>query len=499
VTPPHAILVTVSGEPSLRASWVLCGVALAVGAMLRFAPCFGDLWLDEIWSIERVRGLDAALEIFTGVHHSNNHHLMSLWLYLIANHPSEALTRLPSWLAGVVSIALMGVLGARRGRLDAIFATLLGASCFALLHFASEARGYAVAVACALLAQYALIAHLDDRRGWGAPVFAIAVTLGFLAHQTLLFYWAGAMAWSGWRARNAEGSVGARSLAWLRLHAVPLAAWGILYALDLRWLEVGGGDRHDALWLTSRLIAFVLGAPLSPAVALPGAIGLALVLGVALFRMARRGDEEWIVFAVTILVAPLVVMTLLRPDVVALRYFLISIAFGVLLAASLLADAFRSGRPGRIAVGVILALFVAGNGLHTARFLEHGRGGYRAALAFMAERSPTDEISVGADHEFRTGLVLQHYARRLPRTHRLMLARRDRASSAPREGPEWRVVHRAENPVTWPDHVRDDSGRRYAFAAAFPHAAISGFHWTLYRRDSPASTGKRRSNTIPNP
>jgi hypothetical protein len=238
--------------------------------------------------------------------------------------------------------------------------------------------------------------------------------------------------------------------------------------------------------------------------ALPAGVGLALILGLALLRWARRGDDEWIVFAVTIALAPLIVMTLLRPEVVAVRYFLIGIAFALLLVASLLADAFSSGTAGKIAAGVFLALFVLGNAVHTARFLEHGRGGYRAALAFMAERSRDGVISVESDHAFRTGLVLQHYARELAPSKHLVVAQRDAtrptlAQRMPAHGPEWRVIQRAENPDATPGHLRDRSGRHYSFAAAFPHAAISGFHWSLYHRVRSPSDAARRHNTTPNP
>jgi hypothetical protein len=155
---------------------------------------------------------------------------------------------------------------------------------------------------------------------------------------------------------------------------------------------------------------------------------------------------------------------------------------------------------GRAASLALLAAFVVGNGLHTARFLAFGRGGYRAALAFMAEHSDGGVISVGSNHDFRTGLVLRYYARRLPPGWRLALERRDAPNPALPNGPEWRIVQRAETPDALPPIVEDGRERRYALAASFPHAGISGFHWSLYRRaPSSGERSLRRSSTIPNP
>jgi len=262
---------------------------------------------------------------------------------------------------------------------------------------------------------------------------------------------------------------------------------------------VGGGDPHDAAWVASRVIGFSFGVPVPEGLALPGLAVLAGILALALLRMARHDDDQWIAFAVTLGLAPLAVMTLMRPEVVAVRYFLIGIAFGLLLLASLLADAIRSGAAGKAVSVALLVVFVVGNGIQTARFLELGRGGYREALARMAEGSPGDVIAVGSDHSFRTGLVLQHDARRLVPPRRVVLYRPGGPNPELPDGPQWWVVHRSANPDAVPSRLRDEAGRSYALAEVYPHAGISGFHWSLYRRSETPDASVRRSSTIPKP
>ena len=66
--------------------WIYVGSCLlivAVAALLRARSAMNDLWMDEIWSVELVRELHSPLEIFTKIHHDNNHYLNSLFIYFV--------------------------------------------------------------------------------------------------------------------------------------------------------------------------------------------------------------------------------------------------------------------------------------------------------------------------------------------------------------------------------------------------------------------------------
>lgn len=486
-----------SGErtwaPSAGTALALCAAAALVGAAVRVVPAFGDFWLDEIWTYDSARRLRSATEVFTGIHHSNNNHLNTLLFFVLGERDGWLAYRVPSLVAGIASIPLAAALAWRWGRLEAVFAAVLFASCYALVHFSSEARGYAATVGFALAAAWLLEAELARPRRFLGALFGLCVVLGFLSHLVFLFFYAGALVASGWRllrdsATRREGAVGLA-----RLHALPLLCLAALWWVDLRWLVVGGGNPTDYAALLARTAGFSLGLPVSLAGALLGGLSFAVVLVLGLRLLHRADDDRWILYGVTIALAPAVVLGSLRPDVVAVRYFLVGLAFWLLLLAFLLGRLARAGAAGRLAALAVLAIFVVGNAGHIAAFVEHGRGGYREALLFMARETEGPRVSVASDHDFRNGMVLNFYRRVLPPDKTLVYHPRNRL---PRGGAEWRVVHAPARPPRTPARISDGAGHGYALAAEFDHAAISGFYWAVYRRESGAP---RSRITTPKP
>jgi hypothetical protein len=417
--------------------------------------------------------------VFTAIHHSNNHHLNTLFFFALGEGVRWPLYRLPALAAGVATIALAAALGARRGRLEGVLAALLASASFSLVHFASEARGYALAVACALGATLALLRFLERRRGAAAWTFAACAIAGILSQLVWVLYWAGALALSVARLARGPEPPRTRALAFARLHAPPAAALAALWWVDLRWMTVGGGSATPAARELARAVGFSLGLPVRPSLApVDAALALAiLALGLRLLRRDR--DPLGWLFLVAIALAPAAAFALLRPELIAVRYFLIGIALFLVLYAWVLADALRVGGARRAAAALALAAFVAGNGLHVARFLAHGRGGYAAALRFMAENDPAAVIRVGSDHDFRNAMVLRFHARDLPPGRRLAYVDRRERESAP---PEWMVVHRELRPDAPARELVFGRAGRYRLVAEFDHAALSGFWWGLYRR-----------------
>ena len=74
--------------------------AVAVGFALRLPGLWSDFWLDEIWTWRLAGGLGSALEVFTGIHHSNNHHLNTLFVYWLGETAHWAAYRVPALLLG---------------------------------------------------------------------------------------------------------------------------------------------------------------------------------------------------------------------------------------------------------------------------------------------------------------------------------------------------------------------------------------------------------------
>jgi hypothetical protein len=471
----------VNGDAVSARRWTRLAIAACVvaGTAVRAVSCWSDFWLDEIWTWYDAQGLRSALGVFTEIHHSNNHHLNTLLFYWFGDQREWAVYRLPSLLAGAASIALSAALAGRRGRLEAALAAALAAGSFPLVHYSSEARGYALVVCFALASILALLRYLERGGAGACAVSAVSSCLGILSQLVFVFCWAGTLAQTALHLARRPGSRAARVAAALRLHAAPALTLLLLYLVDLRQLTVGGGPPPVASEIVARTVGFSLGLPIRPALAPAYA---ALVLGLfalGLLRLARERDDLWLVLLVAIALAPAAVLAAMRPAVIEPRYFLIGIALFLILLARVLGHELRAGGFRRAAALAGLAVFFAGNGVHVARFLDLGRGGFQAALRVMAEQTAGPKIVVGSDQDFRNGIVLRFYARLLPPGKTLDYRPRDRW---PQGGPEWIVIHRRARPARPLPAMSVDAAGPYRLAADFDHAGLSGFYWAVYRR-----------------
>src|SRR6266566_412116 len=103
-------------QPSLNKA--MLGIAAASfvgGAIARVLAAQNDLWFDEVWTLELLRErVHSFGDVFTNVKHSNNHHLCSLWMWLVGQNASALMYRVPSVLASIGTVAVAGFIGARR-------------------------------------------------------------------------------------------------------------------------------------------------------------------------------------------------------------------------------------------------------------------------------------------------------------------------------------------------------------------------------------------------
>jgi uncharacterized membrane protein len=452
---------------------------VAAAFVLRLLAARGDLWLDEIWSMELARIGGSVGGILGSVHHDNNHHLNTIWLLVVGPDAGPVAARLLSVVSGTVMVAVAIFATARRDRTTALlWGGLLAFSYFAV-HYGSEARGYALAMLLAV-ACFALLERVLEGRGtaW-AVAFAACAALGLLSHLTFLYALLAFLAWGAFVAtRRSLRSPLAASLAVALVP--PLATFGTLWLVDLRHLAVGGGPAYRLLDVLRELIRTSFGIPGGP-LEIFGLLALGLCLA-GFVDVARRGDASW-VFAVTVtILGPAVALAVLRPAFLAPRYFAIAVPFLLWLAALGLVGVARWKPAGRLASGVLVALFLAGNAALLARLLLDGRGRYSEALEFIARSSRT-VTTVGSDNDFRNGVVFDH--------HRPSGAGVARLEYVP-DGhwttfqPAWVLVHRfAGDPVPDPVVV-GPTGRRYVLARTFPYAGLSGWEWYVYRMEAAA-------------
>ena len=450
------------------------GAVVLAAAVLRILGAGGDLWLDEVWSVELARAAGLAGAVFTQVHHDNNHHLNTLWLLALGYDAGELPLRLLAVAAGTATVAVAALGGARDRTLSLAWAFLLSFS-YVAIHYGSEARGYGLALLFAVVAYVTMDRFLLTGRLAWAFAFAASAVLGLLSHLTFLYALLAFLAWGtavAWRDR------GKRSLhAGLLVALVPPAlCFTALWTVDLRFLVVGRGPDYQVWSVLRELVRTTFGIPRGPLewLALP-----VLVLPAAeLVRLVRSQDLRWVHFLVVTLAGPAAVLLVSRPDYLAPRYFLVAVPFLLWLTAAGAVRIARTGRAGLSLVAVLAVLFLAGNGIHVARLLRDGRGQYREAIAFIVRNESGPVATVGSDHDFRNATVIGRLLPGLPGAARFRYVQ---AGEWRDDSPGWVLVHHfAEDPV--PDPViLGPTGTRYDLLRVFPYAGLSGWDWYVYQ------------------
>jgi hypothetical protein len=450
-------------------------VALA-GALARLAAAGGDLWLDEIWSIELARSAGGPLAVLTALHHDNNHHLNTLYLLLVGPSASPVVQRGLALASGVLLVALLAVRAVRRASGEAAAWATFCALSYVLVHYGSEARGYSSAVALAVAAQLALARWLETRRAGWAAAFAAAAALGLLAHLSFAFVLVGLELWAAAALVRDRAARPPRATELAAL-AAPLAALAALWAADLRFLAIGGGPPADLAGALRELLRATLGLPSGPAELL-GALAAVLVLEELVRRLQARAPEA--LFHAAVFAGPPAAVLVARPEVLAPRYFLVAVPSFLLLLASALARAWRRGGAARAAAAAALALLATANAGAIARLVHDGRGTYREAVATVVQSAPPGERTVGSDHDFRNRAVLEWYARGVPGGETLVYVPSGAWSE---DSPAWVLLHGLDGAPSREEVVLGVNGRRYVPVRAWPAAGLSGWSWTLLRME----------------
>ena len=452
-------------------------LTLALGVVLRIIATGGDLWLDEIWSLNLAAALGSPLEVFR-VRIDNNHILNTLWLYLVGPEQAAWLYRLPSLAASILSLWLAVRIGRREGGGAGSLFVIFCALSAVLITITTEARGYGVMV----LGVLAVWECVEARRAEGElphPLTLLLIVVGAtLAHLSFLLFY---LPLVGWQVLTAPRRIRLRAG---MVHAPAVAALVILYALYIRHLPPGSGPLAGYLDALLSTLSVSAGGPELPATGMAGvaALAAAVVFLVLILRglvvLARAGDRRWILGLLVIFVVPGAMLLFLEPRVVVARYLLGALIVALLVVAHALAAMAAEGRVGRYIAGGIVFLFVAANLAHLVRLARYHRGEYRAALTFMTPGSTVQRVVVWGDHDFRNGTVLAYHARALG--YRVeYLARSDRCSAE----PNFFLVEEASREVPPAALTIDECGgvREFLLVRSFPHALLSGTRWHVYR------------------
>ena len=372
----------------------LAGLALLALA-LRIAAANGALWLDEAWSAVLARDAGTPARVFFAISHDNNHYANTLWLQLTGWGAPPLLSRALSIASGTASVIVGGLIGARRGRIEAVVAAALLAISPILVVYGAEARGYAPMLLALLIAIW-----LVDRRLFGESVqrtgraLGIATLFGMLAHLTMVV---GLFALTLWTAlayaRRLPLPRAAIATAQL-MKAAFLAALAVLAIVTTTALSSPDGFQvasYEAFALPKfldgleQMLVYTLGMPLPSGP--PLLLAMAVLAPLAIWRMPVL-RERGPFYLVALFALPLAATLLRFGNSSFPRYHLISVIALLLLLSEVLAHALREGGWRRIGAIAVLAGIVAGSATLDAALIRDRRGDPGAAIAAMIVRAP---------------------------------------------------------------------------------------------------------------
>lgn len=476
-----------------RRRWITA-IALIVtaGAVIRCLAVIDDFWLDEIWSLTMAMNASSVWEILQTAH-DNNHHLNTLFLYLLGPRDGWIPYRWLSLVCGMGTIILGLLLGLRRGRLVALTTGLLLSLSFFMIVYSTEARGYSPAGFFALLCFLVLEKALERETCVRVLLWGALVILGFSSHFSFGIFYLAALAWSAIHCLRSSRGYREWVFRWARLHALPLVYLVFLYLLVLRRLHVGGGPEWNWAQVLDETIGWSIGYPLGVVPLIVPALGLMAALTWDAWKEQKEGSSEWVFYAFVILLSPIATLIVSRPDYLFPRYFFISIVFLLIMLARCIARVAAKGRAGRIVAALLVGVFCVGNGSHIVPFLRYGRGQYGDAIRYMAENTQVPVVSVASDHDFRNRMVVNFHARSVLPDKKIVYCEMQRV---PSEGVNWILTHsQARNPQS-PQVLRLPTGHFYTLRKEFRHYGPSGWHWFLYERVPPSSryTGGAKAN-----
>ena len=99
-----------SNDRAFYSFFFLAAALLLLGGYLRWQAAAGDLWLDELVTLELLQRLNSPFAIVWGGYFDNNHQLNSLFLYFLPEVEAPRLLRGLSLFCGVVSLLVVNAL-----------------------------------------------------------------------------------------------------------------------------------------------------------------------------------------------------------------------------------------------------------------------------------------------------------------------------------------------------------------------------------------------------
>lgn len=450
---------------------------LVVAATVRLIASWDNFWLDEIWSWRFAVSAKSYWQIATGIPHDNNQILNTWAIYSFPPDAHWTLYRIPAVLAGMGAVVLAGVSGWKRSACEGMTALLLTGTSFVFIQYSSEARGYAYLLLFVFLSVW-LMQNIDQTSSHRDEfLLSVSISLGFLAHFLFAAAYGGLIAWSLISVSRHHRRWPTRMGCWMRMHSLPFLTLVGLAVCYGGMPMAGGGDHQRVLEIIIQVGSLIVGGPNAGVIAVL-CCGLTVITSiVALVQLNKQADGVvYFVMGSTITLALMIIVA--ATDLVYPRHFLVPMACVLMVLSHLLATLWNANRIGKAAYLIAVGLFLVGNIVHTRSLLMYGRGSYEEAVSFL-QRESGDVVSLGSDHDFRNGMVLDYYYRRLPKPKPFAYYP---SNQWPPQGPEWLLLHSFEQPANPQPIIHPPEGRRYELVKVFPYYGLSGWNWILYKR-----------------
>lgn len=411
-----AVLIANAG----RLHYLALSIIILVGAWLRLSGLRRQsLWFDEVDVVVRAqRPFDQVLHTFVAAGENGPLYNVMLAIWVRLAGVSEIAVRLPSAVAGILTIPLLYLLARRvaGSRVGLLAAGLLAISPYHLW-YSQEAKMYTVVVLLAVLSSLLLVEALSRNRAIWWIGYVIATSLMFYTHVATVLVFVAQSGYvvlmrSRWHGRERGWLLAAAALT---LPYLPIAIWALKV--------VGGGvatwQPDVGLWDAASILGIKMSVNRSTLeIERYGATIYALLaLGGVIAVARQRRPARWWLLLLSLVAVPIVGLwaVSLRQSVFSDRYAIVALpAYLTLVAAAV--GALIAGRRlwplGLLSLFVLIAFAWAPirdvNRSHAAM-----KEDWRSVYADIADRAePGDAIIVHPGYLITT---LDYYAQREPR------------------------------------------------------------------------------------